>query len=285
MIYYDNAKLIEEQKAFEVQVKSFEVEVAHLWDLLEEVYKDGKRFKGMTDFDDLSKSYKNKIAKSKEKSGDPLYENIEKAWDEISFVKAAETSLEEMNRTYIFEKDKVKRRFVIMEKRLQERYGYKYPIQRRVMEERLSKLKGQFDEFDYMINPYHIQPGLLLDLDITSIKRKKATLDGMANVLNEFLYGVSKGFQDAAFASFSRRRSTVRSDISQSFAANPEAEAEENKGQNYLDLLNSSMTSEAPAQALAAPAQKKSTGIVDSKKKRTQQKAQRKPSANKLTTI
>jgi len=40
----------------------------------------------------------------------------------------------------------------------------------------------------------------------------------MANVLNEFLHGVSKGFQDAAFAQFSRRRSTVRGDIAQSFA-------------------------------------------------------------------
>ena len=72
-----------------------------------------------------------------------------------------------------------------------------------------------------MINPYHIQPGLILDVDITSIKRKKATLDGMANVLNEFLFGVSKGFADAAFAAFSRRRSTVREDIAQSFAATP----------------------------------------------------------------
>ena len=39
----------------------------------------------------------------------------------------------------------------------------------------------------------------------------------MANVLNEFLYSVSKGFQDAAFATYSRRRSTVRDDITQSF--------------------------------------------------------------------
>ncbi|MCL2704936.1 MAG: cytochrome C oxidase subunit II [Spirochaetaceae bacterium] len=286
--YYDNAKLIEEQKAYDVQVKSFEVEVAHLWDILEEVYKDGKRFKGMTDYDDLAKSYKNKLAKSKEKSGEPIYENIEKAWDEISFVRAAETSLEEMNRTYVFEKDKIKRRFVIMKKRLQERYSYKYPIQRRVMEERLGNLEAQFNEFDYMINPYHIQPGLLLDLDITSIKRKKATLDSMANVLNEFLYGVSKGFQDAAFASFSRRRSTVRKDLNQSFAANPDEVPETNKGQNYLDLLNSSMTDAAPAPALAAPkpAQKKSTGIVDNKKKGNQQKAQQKKSSgSKLTTI
>ena len=285
--YYDNAKLIEEQKAYDVQVKSFEIEVAHLWDILEEVYKDGKRFKGMTDFQDLAKAYKNKLSKQKEKSGEPVYENIEKAWDEISFVRAAETSLEEMNRTYIFEKDKVKRRFVIMKKKLQERYGYKYPIQRRVMEERLVNLEAMFNEFDYMINPYHIQPGLLLDLDITSIKRKKATLDSMANVLNEFLYGVSKGFQDAAFASFSRRRSTVRSDINQSFAVNPDADlVETNKGQGYLDLLNSSMTDAAPALAAPKPAQKKSTGIVDNKKKGTPQKAQqKKQSGTKLTTI
>ncbi|MCL2793065.1 MAG: cytochrome C oxidase subunit II [Spirochaetaceae bacterium] len=282
--YYDNARLIEEQKAYDVQIKSFEIEVAHLWDILEEVYKDGKRFKGITDFLDLARAYKNKIAKSKEKSGDPLYENLEKPWDEISFVRAAETSLEEMNRTYVYEKDKIKRKFVIMKKRLQDLYGYKYPIQRRVMEERLEKLNSQYDEFDYLINPYHLQPGLLLDLDITSIKRKKATLDGMANVLNEFLYGVSKGFQDAAFASFSRRRSTVRSDLNQSFATAVDGQ-EENKGQSYLDLLNSSVAEETPKQALAAPAQKRSTGIVDNKKKGAQKAQQKKPSGNKLKSI
>ena len=39
----------------------------------------------------------------------------------------------------------------------------------------------------------------------------------MANVLNEFLYSVSKGFQDTAFAAFSRRRSTQRDDLEQTF--------------------------------------------------------------------
>ena len=119
-------------------------------------------------------------------------------------------------------------------------------------------LEKQFLRFEYMINPYHIQPGLLLDVNITSIKRKKATLDGMANVLNEFLYGVSKGFQDAAFASFSRRRSTVRADIAQSFAATtPEGEpaaapAAGGKKSEYLDMLN-----------VPAPATKAEQGVVD----------------------
>jgi hypothetical protein len=149
-------------------------------------------------------------------------------------------------------------------------YDYQYPIERRVMEERLNFLEREYYRFDYMINPYHIQPGLLLDVDITSIKRKKATLDAMANVLNEFLHGVSKGFQDAAFASFSRRRSTVREDISQSFSdASPENSAHKAPvvaaapGQAYLDLLNSgdspasiSADTASDVPALKAPAKR-----------------------------
>jgi hypothetical protein len=111
----------------------------------------------------------------------------------------------------------------------------------------------------------------LLDVDITSIKRKKATLDAMANVLNEFLHGVSKGFQDAAFASFSRRRSTVREDINQSFGAIPNEEA---PASAYLDLINSgegaaSTTAAEPPKAIAAPKRGRgraaSRGVVDAK--------------------
>jgi hypothetical protein len=97
-------------------------------------------------------------------------------------------------------------------------YGYQYPAERRVMEDRLNFLVKEFFRFDYTINPYHVLPGLFLELDITSIRRKQTTLNSMANVLNEFLSGVSKGFQDAAFASFSRRRSTIREDLNQSFS-------------------------------------------------------------------
>ncbi len=236
MKYYDQSQLLEERRAYDVQAKSFEVEVQHLWDVLEMVYEDSKFMKGIVDFDDLAKKYRNKIKnKIKARTGDPLYEDIEKSWDEITFIKPADTEVERMNRTYIFEKDKIKKKLILMREKLQKMYAYKYPIQRRVMEERLNFLESEFNKFDYMINPYHIQPGLLLDVDITSIKRKKATLDGMANVLNEFLHGVSKGFQDAAFAAFSRRRSTVREDIAQSFAP---VEEQIEAGSEYLDMLN-----------------------------------------------
>jgi len=240
--YYDQAQLLEERKAYDVQAKTFEVEIQHLWDVLEMVYEDSKFMKGVVDFNDLAKRLKGKIKRRiKARTGDPLYEDIEKSWSEVTFVKSGDTDVERMNRTYIAEKDEVKKRIILMRDKLQKLYGFRYPIQRRVIEERLAFLEKQFLGFEYLINPYHIQPGLLLDVNITSIKRKKATLDGMANVLNEFLYGVSKGFQDAAFASFSRRRSTVRADIAQSFAtAAPEdaAAPAADKKSEYLDMLN-----------------------------------------------
>ena len=273
--YYDNAQLLEERKAYDVQVKSFETEVEHSWDVLEMRYADSKFLKRITDFDDLAKVYRRKInRKIKSQKGEPAYEDIAKVWDEISFVKPAETEVEKMNRTYIFEKEKLRSKLILMKDKLKNMYSYQYPIERRVMEERLAFLEKEFFRFDYMINPYHIQPGLLLDVDICSIKRKKATLDGMANVLNEFLHGVSKGFQDAAFAAFSRRRSTVREDIAQSFG--PVESEQSSPATDYLSMLNAepspALEAPAPVTVKAAPARagrgRPAKGVVDAGHKR-----------------
>jgi hypothetical protein len=254
--YLDNAQLIEERKAYDIQLKSFETEVQHVWDIVTVLYENSKSAGKVNDFDDLAKKLKNRIkTRIKDKTGDPLYENIDKVWDEISFVKPAETEVERSNRTYIYEKDKIRQRIILMRQKFLKMYDYKYPAERRVVEDRLHFLEKEYFRFDYMINPYHVQPGIVLDVDIVSIKRKKATLSGMANVLNEFLHGISKGFQDAAFASYSRRRSTVRDDINQNFGGpspRPKAEAPSSNP----DMLNNGA---APAPALEAP------GVPDKK--------------------
>ncbi|MCL1812953.1 MAG: cytochrome C oxidase subunit II [Treponema sp.] len=275
MRYYDSAQLIEERKSYDVQMKSFENEVQHLWDVLHVIYESTKPSLAVTDFNDLAAKQKTKIRKTiKAKSGEPLYEDIAKVWDEITFIKTGETEVEKMNRTYIYEKNKVHQKIIQMRNKMREMYDYRYPVERRVMEDRLAILEKEFNRFDYMINPYHIQPGLLLDVDITSLKRKKVTLNGMANVLNEFLHGVSKGFQDAAFASFSRRRSTVRDDIAQSFAdaggsssAAP-APASQAPAQAYLDMLNTDdeTTALVPSRASSARAAAKRGGKAASAK-------------------
>jgi hypothetical protein len=278
--YFDNAQLIEDRKAYDVQMKSFETEVQHLSDLLEVIYQDSKSAFKVTDFEDLAKKNKSRIKKIiKDKSGEPLYEDIAKVWDEISFVRPAETEVERSNRTYVYEKDRIRNRIILMRDKMKRMYDYLYPIERRVMENRLSFLEKEYYKFDYTINPYHLQPGLLLDVDITSIKRKKATLDAMANVLNEFLHGVSKGFQDAAFASFSRRRSTVREDISQSFGAGEESPRE--SAASYLDMVgstDSAATTESKDAPKAIPAPKrgrgrKAGGVVDAKPRKRGRKA------------
>jgi hypothetical protein len=264
--YFDNAQLIEDRKAYDVMLKSFETEVQHLWDVLETIYQDKKSFFKINDFDDLSRRSKNRIRKTiKEKTGEPLYEDIAKVWDEISFIKAAETEVEKSNRTYIWEKDRIRTRIILMRNKMKRMYDYLYPIERRVMTERLEWLEKEYYRFDYMINPYHLQPGLLLDVDITSIKRKKVTLDAMANVLNEFLHGVSKGFSDAAFASFSRRRSTVREDINQSFATVTEDEGEESAVAAAAPKPRQAVIA-APKSSAKKPAPKKK-GVVDSRAK------------------
>jgi hypothetical protein len=269
--YYDNAQLIEERKAYDVQIKSFETEVLHLWDILEVLYQDAKKPFKVNDFEDLAGKVKTKIRKTKEDKGEPVYENIDKAWDEITFVKTTETEVERTNRTYIYEKDKIRQKIIIMRNRMKQMYGYQYPAERRVMEDRLAFLEREYFRFEYSINPYHLNPGLLLDVDITSIKRKKATLDAMANVLNEFLHGVSKGFTDAAFASFSRRRSTVREDISQSFGNDPNEKhpaPEASPASAYLDLINTDSPASveaSPPKAIPAPRAKAKAGVVDAK--------------------
>ena len=103
--------------------------------------------------------------------------------------------MENSNRNFIYEKDKIRSKIIHIRKILKKIYASAYPSERSTLENRLGFLEKEFLRFDYMINPYHVQPGLVLDIDITSVKKKKATLSGMANVLEEFLQIVSKDFK------------------------------------------------------------------------------------------
>ncbi len=215
--FYDEEQLNKERAAYDQQMEAFKNEIQHLWDVTEAVYTRGKSGFKVNDFDDLARQVRGTLRKMKEEANEPLYDEIEKTWNEISRIRAEETDIEKLNRTYLYEKDLYKKMLLRTRERVGKIFGFQNPHTRVLLDERLDFLTREFEAFDYAINPYHIQGGLLLDLDITSIKRKKFTLNGMANVLNEFLHGVSKGFQDAAFASFKRRRSTVREDITMSF--------------------------------------------------------------------
>jgi hypothetical protein len=225
--YYDHSQLVKLRGAYDSQMEEFRKEIVHIWDVAEVVYQGNKKFGSINDFDDLTKKTKAKMSKVLQNKGiyntqaETLYEDEVKLWNEILFLKAEDTEVEKLNQTYLHEKEMLKKMLRRTRLKVKTTFGYENPKTRVVMDQRIDFLENEFESFDYAINPYHIQPGLILDVDITSIKRKKFTLNRMANVLNEFLNGVSKGFQDAAFASFKRRRSTVREDINQSFSVDP----------------------------------------------------------------
>jgi hypothetical protein len=216
--YYDSEQLEREREAYDKQMEAFKNEILHAYDVIDAVYARGKGNFKISDFDDLARQVRGTIRKQKEATGEPLYEDIQRTWNEIVRIKAEDTDVERLNQTYLFEKALYKKLLRRASDKVQTIFGFQNPQNRVILDQRIGFLEREFEEFDYLINPYHVQPGLILDIDISSIKRKKFTLNGMANVLNEFLHGVSKGFQDAAFASFKRRRSTVREDIGQSFA-------------------------------------------------------------------
>jgi len=222
LTYYDQEQLTVERKAFDKQYGEMQKEVLRLWDVIEELYQ--RRRNKIMDYDDLASKLQRTIDGKKKRNNLDItdYSIAEKEWNEVTFIRPEDTDVQKLNRSYLIEKEDVRKRFMIMKDKLQKTFKNQNPVERLAVEDRLDFLYKEFNKFDYMINPYHIQPGLVLDVDITSIKRKKYTLNSMANVLNEFLHGVSKGFQDAAFASFSRRRSTVREDINQSFGATEE---------------------------------------------------------------
>jgi len=83
-----------------------------------------------------------------------------------------------------------------MEERIKNISDNMYPVERQITEERLSLLEKEFLCFENCINPYSLQPGILVDIDLTSIKRKRTTLDSMASALGLFLDNVSNCFRN-----------------------------------------------------------------------------------------
>lgn len=225
LVYFDQAQIRELKRIYDTRMAAFMREVESVWDVVEELYQRRKSSffglkKTVLDFEDLARNVMPKrwVKERNETMNDP----DEIRWDKLRFRDQINTFVEKNNRTYTVEIRNTAQRLRYLKDRLQSMYGYQNPVERVVCDERLNLLEQQFNKFIYEINPHHLQPGLVLDVDISTSKRKQYMMKGMANVLNEFLHGVSKGFADAAFATFKRRRSTVRDDSEMAFGEIPE---------------------------------------------------------------
>jgi hypothetical protein len=183
--YFSKARLLEEREAYDGRIRDLSVETRRLWDLLEVIYQDSKSVFKVNDFEDLvrkNKSRINELIKNRTVGGEGIpYETP----------KTAGAPFAEPPRG---EKEKIRLLLAKMEERIKNISDNMYPVERQISEERLSMLKNEFSGFEDRINPYNLQPGILVDIDLTSIKRKRTTLDSMASALGNFLNSVSGCF-------------------------------------------------------------------------------------------
>jgi hypothetical protein len=218
--YYDARQIREEKVAYSAQVTEFQREIMRLWDVIEAIYKEEKSKQGWKDWQDLMGQT---LERGKPKArrgwfsppgeGAAAEEASKRAWNEMTFVQRQLTTLEEMNQTYEMMVNEFKERFLAARQRLNDIFELRFPPHRTMVEERLNFLEAQFMEFMSRVNPYHVQPGLLLEVGITTIRRLRATVKGMSNVLNEYLSGISKGFSDRSAKGAMHRRSNVTEGI------------------------------------------------------------------------
>ncbi len=200
LVYYDQKQLKSLRKAYSKQIDEMEREVMHLWKVCHGVYTNDRDEKDYDDWETLADRMLNPKKKKgffRSKSEDePEIEEKEPLWNEISFIQPKDTIVSKSNPTEEARLDEIGARFPLMKEKLQKVYIDQIDETRQILDARLNFLQEQFEEFTNQINPYHVQPGLLLDIDIISIKKKKTTMMNMANVINEFLYSVSRGFSD-----------------------------------------------------------------------------------------
>ena len=223
MAYYDTNQLEAMRDAYSSQLDELESNIEEAQSITDGVYNEFKRGNpDHQDMDTIRKRYLDSGNKARKgflfsPAADDEEDAEEKTWDELSYIQPANTTVDEEHPSYELRFERISKRFNLIKEKITTVYKYNHPEKRRVIEDRLRFLEDKVFEFSNLINPYHIQPGVLLDIDITTIKRKRTTMMSMANVLNEFLFSLSRGFADAAFASSTRRRSTIRSDFSQTF--------------------------------------------------------------------
>lgn len=174
MAYYDQNQLKEMKKEYDKQVAAFTTEIGMLWDVVHAHYESKKRFRSLQDFDDLCGRLMNKEWKKQKKAYEDDPDSV--LWSEIGDMYNESSFVEKNNRTYEDRFRNLKNKLTYLKNMLQRIYGFQNPVERVILDERLNFMEKRFNEFTHLVNPHHIQPGLVLDIDVTTIKRKQYIL-------------------------------------------------------------------------------------------------------------
>jgi len=204
--YFDSDQLCQMRKAYDLQFNELTNEIEKAGKVVDLIYLEFRRENDISDYQEISQEILEEGgAKAKKKWWNFGAEDPDDAedlmWDELAFIINKQNTDEvEKGATNVSQSDILKHRIRLMKEKSLKIYGTQYPEERIILEERIEFLQAKFQEFSSMINPHHSQQGLILEVDITSVKRRRTTMHAMSDVLNEFLSKVSKGFSDQTAA-------------------------------------------------------------------------------------
>ncbi|MBU2509906.1 cytochrome C oxidase subunit II [bacterium] len=223
--YFDHDQLVNLREAYDRQISDVSEEIRKLVDIVEQIFQDWCEENGVQNYETVSREIlaegKNNQKKWWEfwKAEEKIVDEEDMLWNELTFMEADANKAD--TTTKRFDAKILKAQLKVVKQKVLKVYTNQYPRERAIIEERIKFLENSYQELFSTINPHHIQQGLVLEVDITSVKQKRTTMSAMSNVLNEFLFQVSKGFLDQAMETYAgnRPRSIISDDIDRKFTS------------------------------------------------------------------
>ncbi|MDT8447955.1 MAG: cytoplasmic filament protein CfpA [bacterium] len=194
MSYLDREQINALKKAYDEQSKELLERVNEAAEVVTKVYNEYARENNFKSYHDVSEQY----LKTDGAEGE------ERIWNEVLFQEITGDIRSGGSTQRSFET--IKKQLRLMKKKVLEIYKNQHPRNRFVIEERINFLEDQFLAFGALVNPYHLQQGLLVEVDITTVKKKRTNMAAMSNVLSEFMYRITNEFVDRASGEFPKEQ-------------------------------------------------------------------------------
>ena len=190
--YYNAEQIHALKEAYDMQAAELQEEIEKAAKVVEKISAEFNARNGRRTYRDISKKVLGETPSFEKDAAGVNGRGVDSLWHDVSLYRP----LDPGNKVHTYREfnNELKKKLGILQNRVYGIYGNNYPKPRRILDERIKFLKEAFQKLSNRINPHHIQQGLILEVDITSVKRKKTTMNAMSNVLNEFLLKVSRGF-------------------------------------------------------------------------------------------
>ncbi len=212
LTYFNNRQLRELRTSYRRQLNEFVSEAKRIWEVYNRIFRKQKKAQRIVGFDDVAQkvlsngpsesgflagwTQKRKLWKMEPPSGQ---------WDKISSAAPKKGDWKKAIDAIKEKQSSIADGFVLIRKHLKELYEQDNPSERIVLERRLDFLESSFGEFQRKYNPFHLQAGLVVEIEISTIKHKETTMNGMAMVLNDFLCQVASGFSNETATEYQKR--------------------------------------------------------------------------------